>query len=224
MCVHIELMYVHTHAHTNSPALTQESPFVTEISSGKCLRHFNKLIKQDPSWFTSVPSLFIPGAWAICWFAFLRVSLNPQCSEGSLYLPLLQHGLVGAGVPPVGQKMMVVTKCLKVQMEGEVELPGPLWGWGIQNGHQLPRAARLFPKLFLLPHCPIERWVLAIPLAIMWFQNTLLPEAWPLEKSQGHARASLGSHAQHWISHNHSLAFFAHVNKIHVATVYYLWI
>ena len=49
VCVHTGLMYVHTHSHTNSLALTQESPFVTEIFSGKYLRHFNKLIKQDPS-------------------------------------------------------------------------------------------------------------------------------------------------------------------------------
>lgn len=55
----------------------------------------------------------------------------------------------------------------QAQMEGGVELPEALWGWGIQNGHQLPRAARLFPKLFLLPHCFIEGWVLAMPLAII---------------------------------------------------------
>ena len=93
--------------------------------------------------------------------------MNPQCSEGSLYLPLLQHGPVGAGVPPVGQKMRVVTKRLKAQMQGGVNLPGALWGWGIQKGHQLPRAAGLFPKLFLLPHFLLEGWVLAIPLAII---------------------------------------------------------
>lgn len=63
--------------------------------------------------------------------------------------------------------MRVVTKRLKAQMQGEVGLPGALWGWGIQNGHQLPRAAGLLPKLFLLPHCLLESWVLAIPLAII---------------------------------------------------------
>ena len=124
MCVHTELMYVRTHTHTNSPALTQESPFFTEIFSRKCLRHFNKLKKTRSLLIRQCAFSLHPRGLSYLLIAFLGVSLNPQCSEGSLYLPLLQHGLVGAGVPPVGQKMMVVTRCLKVLKAGGVELPG----------------------------------------------------------------------------------------------------
>lgn len=75
--------------------------------------------------------------------------------------------------------MMGVTKYLKARMREEVELSEASWRQGTQENHRLPRAARLFPKLSLPPCCPTEGWVLAIPVALMQWQNALLPEAWP---------------------------------------------
>lgn len=65
-------------------------------------------------------------------------------------------------------------------------------GLGHQNGHQLPRAARLFPQALLAPHCLIEGWVLAIPLLLYDFRIYCCGGLWP-GKSQGHAGKSVWS-------------------------------